>query len=465
MLYFKLFRETLTEAQFNRFGDLKATVAANWSPLLRPALEAPAAILGLSADALRQGEELLKGPINRGRFAVDGEIFTDARSLVVLFVRWSDQQVRRGRPHVITGDVEYSLNVAYIGGDLTAPILDSVVSATNTTLAISLQPYTYTSRRFDELKSEGRESPSQPTEDKLIASRALQDRAVRTLAVAIKASGGLLVRDLPKQLPTESRANIGELISALKNARLVESEIVIVCTKTQAQIARSPTRDIFPQVSAMGVRCACGRALVEEQTEEALSITDLGRGLLDKSRWLTVLVVDELSVVGVSGDSVLVEQQVGGDEIDCVANISGDLALFELKDKEFNLGNAYSFGAKIGIIRPKHPVVVSTEHVGNDAKEHFVRARLAGASSRETGFYPNVADLEEDRSEIAYIEGVNNLHAGIERLVSSIYRNDAKMILNQVLPLASVDAGSLVQALEVETRRNTFTERLRASAS
>jgi hypothetical protein len=144
----------------------------------------------------------------------------------------------------------------------------------------------------------------------------------------------------------------------------------------------------------MGVRCACGRPLVDEQTEEALTITELGRGLLDKSRWLTLLLVDELAAVGVARESILIEQQIAGDEIDCLANISGDLALFELKDKEFNLGSAYSFGAKIGIIRPKHPVVISTEHVGNDAKEHYVRARLAGTAKREQGIYSYVDDVD-----------------------------------------------------------------------
>ena len=71
-----------------------------------------------------------------------------------------------------------------------------------------------------------------------------------------------------------------------------------------------------------------------------------------------------------------------------------------------------------------------------------------------------------ERSEIAYIEGVDNLRVGIERLVSSIYRNDAINILDQVLPLASVDARSLIQALEVETNpAQTVTQVCNASAS
>jgi hypothetical protein len=42
-----------------------------------------------------------------------------------------------------------------------------------------------------------------------------------------------------------------------------------------------------------------------------------------------------------------------------------------LKDREFNLGGAYSFGAKIGIIGPAHPVIISREKIGGDAKEHL----------------------------------------------------------------------------------------------
>ena len=103
--------------------------------------------------------------------------------------------------------------------------------------------------------------------------------------------------------------------------------------------------------------------------EEALAITDLGRALLDKARWLTILLLKELQGVRIDARAILVEQSVGGDEIDCLANIDGELALFELKDKEFNLGNAYSFGAKIGIIRPDHPIIVTTERIGNDARE------------------------------------------------------------------------------------------------
>jgi len=244
---------------------------------------------------------------------------------------------------------------------------------------------------------------------------------------------------VPKQLRNEARDRADALVEGIKSVRLVDSEIVVVCSKAQVQVARAASRELLEDSAVKGLKCACGRRLIDERIEEALAITELGRGLLDKTRWLTLLVVRELEAVGVSRDAILVEQTVGGDEFDCLANISGELALFELKDKEFNLGNAYSFGAKIGITRPAHSVVVTTEHVGNDAKEHFIRARSSGAS---------VYDREREAGEIIYIEGVQNLRNGIQSLASRIYRDDAATRLDRIFPLAALHGQSVIDALQ-----------------
>lgn len=72
---------------------------------------------------------------------------------------------------------------------------------------------------------------------------------------------------------------------------------------------------------------------------------------------MAVLLLEELRQVGIPHDHILFEQQIGGDELDVIVNISEELVLFELKGKEFSLGNAYSFGSKIGIVRPNHSVI------------------------------------------------------------------------------------------------------------
>ena len=63
--------------------------------------------------------------------------------------------------------------------------------------------------------------------------------------------------------------------------------------------------------------------------EKALTVTDLGRELLDGSRWFSLLLVEELTELGIPLDRILIEQQVGSDEMDCFADVLGELVLFE----------------------------------------------------------------------------------------------------------------------------------------
>ena len=72
------------------------------------------------------------------------------------------------------------------------PLLD----ATNSACGIELERFTPVSQRFSELRDEGRASPELPLADELTCARVLADRDARRLAIAIKASGGLLVGNL-----------------------------------------------------------------------------------------------------------------------------------------------------------------------------------------------------------------------------------------------------------------------------
>jgi hypothetical protein len=193
-----------------------------------------------------------------------------------------------------------------------------------------------------------------------------------------------------------------------------------------------------------GLKCACGREITDERVEEALTITAAGRGLLDKSRWLSLLVMAELMTLEIPADSILLEQSSGGDEMDCFADISGEMTFFELKDKEFSLGNAYSFGAKIGIFRPEHSVIVTSAYVGNDAKQHFQRAE---ESAVQDPYALYVAGRSPEPNRVVYIEGIENLRSDLEALVGRIFAKDAAGILDRILPRASLDAESLVDAL------------------
>ena len=190
----------------------------------------------------------------------------------------------------------------------------------------------------------------------------------------MKAVGGLLVSDLGKQLPGRSQDEVERAKNSLLQTGLAVSEVVVICRKSQAQIACVPGRETLEDVSRLSVICACGRAYLDERIEEALNVIDATRALLDSSRWLSLIVLDELLRLGITLDQIRIDQVRGGDELDAFVNVSGELVLFEFKDKEFSLGNAYSFVAKIGWVKPNHAVVLTTETVGNDVREHFHRS-------------------------------------------------------------------------------------------
>lgn len=445
-----MFRLDVQEDQVERFESLLTQLGQRFRAFVGPTLEAQASIFGLAPQRLtspRAGQpDLFEQPVP---LPDRGEIFTDGRNtLVVTLTQLRQRRSIRTRATQVTDDGQvaaktFTLQITAIGPSFDSDPLISALALTNEAFAAPAQPFVFRSDQFDELKAEGRGAPAEPSADEIAATEILREKASRVMAIAIKASGGLLVRDVYKQLPHEPREQVDSLVEGLKTAKLVDSEIVVVCSKTQSQVTRAPHRSVIEEIAAKGLKCACGRSLADERTEEALTITDLGRSLLDKARWLTIILIQELGRLGVPRDAMLVEQNVGGDEIDCLANISGELTLFELKDKEFNLGNAYSFGAKIGIIRPAHPVVVTTEHVGNDAKEHFVKARLSTSGRRLITSF----DDEDERSDILYVEGVTNLRTRLEELVSRIYMDDAVRAIDGVLPLAALHGRSLLSAL------------------
>jgi len=458
MQLLRMWRAPVDRARLGRFDDFLAAAAPAFRPLLRPALRAQAEVLGLEKIGVREDERFGRAlDVTTRTEILDAELLVQANRLIAIYVQVPRQRTRlviNSARQVTTSEPGGpSLEVAYVAPELEFVEFEALSRAAEEMLGCTLRPYRFPSTRFDELKAEGRESPSVSQPADILSATILADRTTRSLATSIKTAGGLLLRDVARQLPEEVRERASEIQTRLQGAQLVESEIVVVCSKSQSQTARAPSRELIASLSDQGLRCACGRAIADERIEEALTITDHGRAMLDKSHWLTILLIEELTKVGVPLSDILVDQQLGGDEIDCLANISGELTLFELKDKEFNLGNAYSFGAKIAIIRPEHSVIISTERVGNDAKDHFQRARLAERSERLP---------EREQSEIRYIEGVEALSGAVRDLADQIYVADIRRILSTLVPLASLTANTILESIDraAQARLDTPVSRL-----
>ncbi|MDX6284937.1 MAG: hypothetical protein QOG53_422 [Frankiales bacterium] len=418
-----------------------ARLSQDHQSVLAPSLEAQARALGLAlpSNPVRQADPR-DSYAQRSMVVRRAELYVEGDTLYALMHRLRSSGVRRFMDPATGGvraeqEDEASVVTLYaIGPELDPPALAAFEATCADVFDRPLEPFHYASQRFDELLAETREAAEQPSAEDIAASEALRDRGIRTLATAIKSSSGLLLGDAPRQVAPDERERMDSIIETLQKVGLVATEAVVVCKKTNSQVNRLPDASLIEELDKSGVRCSCGRKLSDERCEEALGITERGRSLLDGNRWFTVALVQELLQLGVPLNSILVEQQAGGDEMDAIVLIFGKVFLFELKDKPFNLGSAYSFGAKIGIIRPDESVIVTTDTVGNDVRDHFERARAATGERRARYGYPE----ESEGAAPVYVEGIGNLRPELERFVSEASASSASNILRDVMPLGSV---------------------------
>jgi hypothetical protein len=416
-----------------------------YPPLLKPLQQAQASALGVGLEQLvwTQPEEAAYAP-GRREEVLEAEILTVPSGLLVVLVqRESSGRVRfRENPdgtiaREVLGEEADFFALSAITRDPAGDLLRDTSEAATRELGIELADYRYPSPRFENLKGEAVIEELPCSEADVAAAEALADRTARTLAVAIKSSRGLLLKDAAKQLDGASDP-IEALVEGLVNAGVVTREVVVVCQSAQTQVVRVPDKASLTKLAKSGLRCACGVSIDKEVPEELLSVTDIGGLLIDKSRWLSVLVRERLVALGVPREDILLECQIGAEEVDCIAAISGELAIFELKDKQFSIGNAYSFGAKISVLRPQHSVIVTTDTVGSDVKDHFSRSRGADRGNR----FPR-----ETQDAIYYVEGAD-FTPGLTAIVEGIYAKDGRTILNTALSRGLADAGSLIAALD-----------------
>jgi hypothetical protein len=429
-------RSARTESKIEGLDQVIANLGTGYEPIVSRALRFQADMLSVDPDDIRPAQDE-----GYGRAQTEfSEVVATRHGMIVVEVEHEERGVvfisPTGEPAAEGGR---QIKLAGIGDVAIEDDLNSLAALIAERCGVTFEEHRYRSNQFKQLMLEGLTPPPSISADEVSGARLLADPASRRAAIGIASSGGLLVTDLPKQLPEDAREHADQISSELQSTGLVTAEMVVICRRTSAQVARVPTRDALERMAEDGLKCACGRDVLTERLESALSLTHLGRKLLDGSWWLTVLLMEEFNGLGVTGDSLLVEQTIGSDEMDCFADVSGELCLFELKDKEFSLGSAYSFGAKIGIHRPSHAVVVTTAGVGNDAKEHFKKAQP-------------LEDIDtfgrrRRSSNVQYVEGLETLRADLRSLVEGIYMSDAAEILKRALPYAAMDGDSVLRAL------------------
>ena len=429
----------LPVAARDRLAGFVAVLPSRFEAVLKSAVDVQARAFGLPPQQPRLRREGPYGGPSRERVFV--EVLATDGGFATLDVAAAARRLATSPEGPSEQPESLDVWIAGIGQPGIEAAVEELCAAFAEQFGVSLGEFSYTADRFDQLKGDGIDAAVAATPEELASARLLCDPSARAMATAIASSGGLLAGDAAQQLGSAEASGAQAVTQSLIAAGLIESEIVVICRRTSRQVARVPGPETLEEMRRVGVRCACGADISQERAEASLTITSPGRLLLQGSRWLAVIVMDELRALGIPPESILLEHGAGGEQTNCFVDISGELVLIDLADREFSLGNAYAFGAKIGTHQPAHSVIVTSAYAGDDAKEHFQRAEVSAA---EDEFWHGRRGAP---NQVTFIEGVERLRSGLQTLVSDIYARDAERILAELLPSANVDAGKVVAAI------------------
>ena len=151
--------------------------------------------------------------------------------------------------------------------------------------------------KLEKLRSEPGITSYQFSENEKSLAVELRDRPLRSLALTLKASGGMLLKDVQTAAKKEGDA---DLVDRLSKLGLVQREFVIICRKTSQQINILTDSQVLKDLDKQGLLCSCGRRLSEERVEEILTPSETAKKLLDGGKWLGAALLEELEKLGIS---------------------------------------------------------------------------------------------------------------------------------------------------------------------
>ncbi len=287
------------------------------------------------------------------------------------------------------------------------------------------------SHNFEAIRK-SRQATYEASPEESQAMAAFTTPEIRALIRDLERVGSLTVSDLPKILGEAQGAAVAGRLGELRSLGLIQSEYVIVCSRTGNAVLRTDDPNKLSKMAPDWMKCACGRALNEERVDQVIMPTERSAELNDKSKWMTTLALSALPRIGISRDSVIVEGTPTSTDI--VLDLSGDLVLVVLKDREFNLSDAYAFNAKISRIKASEGVIVANEGMSGDARK-MVQEELGPQRARIS-----------DPFRVTFVEGLQNLEHELGRVVERRRRQYFLRAIGDLATIQGLNIGQLALA-------------------
>ena len=188
---------------------------------------------------------------------------------------------------------------------------------------------------------------------------------------------------------------------------LVIPKILVSCRKNATAIAMVSSKEEINGSNAAVLNCPhCGRKFSDELIKESYIVSDLGKKMTRGSHWMTVLLTDALIANGIPEKSIIWNLTEDSEEVDCVVQFKDQVWIFELKDRNFESGDAHPLDYRALKFKANKIIVFTTGKVAQDARKVF---KDMSRNSRTGGSY----------GAPTYIEGLLMLKSAIETLVKN----------------------------------------------
>ena len=249
----------------------------------------------------------------------------------------------------------------------------------------------------------------------------------------------LTLAKLGKMRSEDAVADAGkDVVDQLVSGGLLAQEYLLTCKRDRHTICVTPSRDDITKEPTASLQCSgCGRAFRDENVQEIHSLTGRAKRLLDGSLWMHVWVTELLVENGVSRESIKWSLEAQGEELDLMVEDFDSRLFFELKDREFGLGDAYPFSYRLSRYGGRLGVVATMDQVSSDAKAFFDEQVRRGDAV----------------PQIRCLEAAGGIREGVRNLVKELSLSQVQRLLGPLSERLGFDLWVLIEprmALERE---------------
>jgi len=209
-------------------------------------------------------------------------------------------------------------------------------------------------------------------------------------------------------------AKKSDAIEQLLLLGLIQEEYLLTCKQDQHTICVIAHKNYLTQEPMISSRCdVCERTLSEENLQVIYTPTERGKRLIDGSLWMVIWITELLAENGINKQNIKWGLEANGEELDIMVEDFDSRLFFELKDREFGLGDAYPFTYRISRYEGKMGIVVIMDKVSADAKRF-----LEGENVRR-----------DNPIVIQYLESRENIQKGINKIVEESALSQAHRVI------------------------------------